>query len=463
MTRTSRWLWWKGFVVVSLAVCTLGMGCAKSPPGLSDAGASASLDGGRIGDAGTDAGVTARGASVTVTVSVPGPLTQPPFDQPRTLVVPKGFAVEVLARVPGARFLLSLPDGDLLVSQPGAGKVSRVHEATAGVTVSNFLTGLTLPQDLVLHAVGATTYLYVGEEDGVTRYDFDLAGSAVSNATKVVSGLPTGGNHRYKDIAVGPDHALYVDLGSSCNVCTEDFALTPQRAAIYAYDGDGKNRRLVSTGIRNGEGLAFEPGTSNLWVVVNNRDQIPYPFHDDGGIPYGSVDAGYVDNHPPEEFAHVQSGANFGWPYCNPNPDTATGFGQMPFTPDTVYQHYPDGGEVDCNVMTRIDRGMQAHSAPLGLTFGQGTAVTAPYADGAFVGFHGSWNRTKFTGYKVAWFPWNSASGTPDDAIDFARGWATDNDFWGRPVDVAIDAQGRVLVSDDWSGTLYRMTYTAAP
>lgn len=204
------------------------------------------------------------------------------------------------------------------------------------------------------------------------------------------------------------------------------------------------------------------PGTNNLWVVVNNRDNIAYPFNNDfdgdGSNDYGKVLPSYVDNHPPEEFTYVRDGGNYGWPFCNPNPDNT--LDNMPF--DRDYQFNKDGA-VDCNGMTRISRGIQAHSAPLGLTFVQNTNFANPYRNSAVTALHGSWNRTVKTGYKVSFFPWNSSTQTPTTEQDLVTGFLDNGNVIGRPVDVAVDRQGDMLISDDYNGTIYKLSYLRRP
>jgi hypothetical protein len=193
----------------------------------------------------------------------------------------------------------------------------------------------------------------------------------------VISGLPDASSpelngtygHELKNIALDGSDKLYVSIASTCNVCTSDTQSNPVRAAIYVYNADGSSGRLFARGLRNAEGLAMIPGTNTLWVVVNNRDDIAYPFNDGSGN-YGRVFSGYVDDHPPDEFTRVRDGGNYGWPFCNPNPDTPSGLVDMPF--DRDYQMNQTGA-VDCGTMDRINHGIQAHSAPLGLTFFQNT------------------------------------------------------------------------------------------
>ncbi|GJG87376.1 hypothetical protein tb265_25570 [Gemmatimonadetes bacterium T265] len=396
-----------------------------------------------------------------------------PFDVARTLSVPTGYGIAVYARVGGARFMAAAPNGDLLVSNPGSGNVYRVRPGTTGgdPTVTTWASGLYLPHDIVFHSVGGTMYVYVSETDKIGRYTWDPSSATGQNHQILVGRLPNVSDtalhgayaHQLKNIALGPDDKLYVSIGSSCNVCTTDVSSNPVRGAIYVYNADGSGGRLFARGIRNGEGLAFVPGTNILWAAVNNRDNIAYPYHKDfdgdGTDDYGKVMQAYVNNHPPDEFIHVTDGANFGWPFCNPNPDSTVD--NMPF--DLDQQGNPTGAQLNCAAATRVNKGIQAHSAPLGLTFFAGTKAPAAVQNGVAIALHGSWNRTPPTGYKVVWFPWQSGTNTPGAQQDLVTGWLVNGSAWGRPVDVAVDSTGNVFISDDQSGTIYRLVPPAAP
>ena len=388
-----------------------------------------------------------------------------PFDVSRSLTVPAGFAIAVYARVPGARFIAVTPEGNLLVSNPGAGKVSLVRPGTGGAdpVVSDWVTGLRMPHDLVFHTLGGAPWLYVSESNGVRRYAWTGATTAPASEV-VVTGLPDSSTpelhgvygHELKNIALDGQDRLFVSIASSCNVCIGDAVADPVRGAIYVYDATGRNQRLYARGLRNAEGLAFFPGTDDLWVAVNNRDNIPYPFQDATGQ-YGQIVPSYVDNHPPDEFIHLRDGGNYGWPYCNPDPDTASGLFGMPF--DRDYDTNRDGSQADCGTMDRVTLGIQAHSAPLGLTFLQGTSFPAPWSSGAAIALHGSWNRETPTGDKVIVVPFVSGNQQPSAAVDLVTGWTSpDGTYWGRPVDVAVDPSGALLISDDASGTIYRLS-----
>jgi glucose/arabinose dehydrogenase len=323
-----------------------------------------------------------------------------------------------------------------------------------------FASGLKLPHDIVLHTIGSTRYLYIGESNQVTRAIYVPKDTVVRARTVIVSNLPDadtpglGGQygHPLKNLAIDKNHKLYVSIGSSCNACLSDGNANPVRASIYKYNADGTGGVLFARGLRNAEGLAFVPGTTTLWAAVNNRDNIKYPFNDSTGN-YGKVIPAYVDDHPPDEFTNVRSGGDYGWPFCNPNPDTPSGMDNMPF--DVDYDFRSQG--VNCATKDRIAKGIQAHSAPLGLRFLQGTNFRAAYVNGVAIALHGSWNRTVPTGYKVIYFPWNSSTQRPGTQIDLVRGWHSGGTRWGRPVDVTMDGNGGLLISDNYSGTIYRL------
>ncbi|HEX3159387.1 MAG TPA: carbohydrate-binding protein [Gemmatimonadaceae bacterium] len=405
-------------------------------------------------------------ASISARVQVPASLRTGPFTVARYLTIPSGFTVSVLARVSGARFMAVLPNNDVLVSQPNAGRITLLRPNGTGTAAAyTFASGLRKPHDIVVHAIGSTTYIYVAESHQIARYVYTTGATAGAGRQVVVTGLPDastpelGGSygHQLKNIALDESDRLYVSVASSCNACASDAAANPVRGAIYQYSATGGGRRLFARGLRNAEGLAMIPGTNTLWAVVNNRDNIAYPF-DDGSGQYGRVISSYVDNHPPEEFTRVRDGGNYGWPFCNPNPNTASGTVDMPF--DRDYQLNRTGSR-NCTTMDRISKGIQAHSAPLGLLFLQNTRFATAYRNGAVVALHGSWNRTTRTGAKVVYFPWNAASQRPGTQMDLVRGWLSGGSYWGRPVDVAVDRAGAMLISDDHSGTIYKLS--AAP
>ena len=404
---------------------------------------------------------------VTVPVQVPAAMRSAPFDVDRQLTVPAGYGIAVHARVPGARFLAVAPNGDLLVSVPGQGRIARVRSAPDGgdPIVSDWMTGLRNPHDIVFHEIDGTTYVYVAESHQIDRFVYDVGTGRAGARQVVVAGLPDNSSaelqgrygHQLKNIALDGDR-LYVSIASPSNADPADLERDPKGGAIYLYPANGGAGRLYAQGLRNAEGLAIAPGTRTLWVAVNNRDNIAYPFHNDydgdGVDDFGRVLPSYVDDHPPEAFTSVRDGGHYGWPFCNSNPDSPSGFVNMPFDRDV--QNNADGSRLDCATADRVRLGIPAHSAPLGLTFWTGAAAPPEYRDGAVVGLHGSWNRTAPAGYRVVFIPWNAGAAAPGPIVDLVSGW-TNGGVWGRPVDVAVASDGALFISDDQSGTVYRL------
>lgn len=404
-------------------------------------------------------------------LSVPAHNDAAPFDRPRSLVVPVGWSVEVWARVSGARFAVWTPQHELLVSVPSTGKVIELTpggDPTAIPSTKVLLSGLTQPQGMAFDTIGGQRVLYVAESDKIDRYVWN--GNGHVGARKViVSGLPdTNADgapaHRLKEIVVGSDHQFYVDIGSSTNVNTLDPTAKPPRAVVMVYQPNGKGR-VYATGIRNGDGLSFDPD-GNLWTAVNERDNIAYPFHRSYGgdaHAYGKVIAAYVSNHPPDELAKLTPGRNVGWPYCNPDPDVTPGsassalqYSNLPFDIDA--QTNPRGTKLNCSTLAPIERGIPAHSAPLGFHFLEGTAMAAPWSNGAVVAIHGSWDRTPPRAPAVLWFPWDAQQQTLGDQVNLVTGFQNaDGSRWGRPVDAVPGPDGALYVTDDSAGAVYRI------
>jgi len=396
---------------------------------------------------------------------------KPPFDRDRYLLVPRGFRIAVVARVYQARFILPVTHTDTLVALPFANKIVLVRESPEGKTqILDFLTHLKKPQGMALWRSPGQTFLYAAASNEVVRMPFDPGSDRPGPLETIVPNLPDASDpelhgayaHDLKNIVIGPDNKLYVDIASASNANPADTTSDPIRCAIYVYDLIGGSGRFFARGIRNAEGLGFVPGTTELWAVVNERDDIRFPFH--RGFMAGSKDdfgrriTAYVDDHPPDELIRVREGADYGWPFANPDPDTPNGMNNMPFDPDVDAN--PDWSKCPEKLFTRVNKGIQAHSAPLGMTFLQETKLPSSFRNGLAVALHGSSDRSIKTGYKVIFFPWLD-SGEPGDPSDLVSGWLDDatQEEWGRPVDVRPAADGRsLLISDDFSGTLYRLS-----
>lgn len=407
-------------------------------------------------------------AMQSVTLQLPeGAAQKAPFDRPRSLTVPSGYSAELLARVPNARFLALAPNGDLLVSQPEQGAITLIATSAGGRTQQlEFASGLRKPHDMVFHTLGDTVWLYVAEAHRIVRSRYQSGQRQMGQVEVVVDNLPNASSpelkgrygHELKNIALSGDK-LYVSIASTCNACVSDTESDPVRGAIYEYDAKGGKGRLYARGIRNAEGLDFRPGTRELWVVVNNRDNIAYPyqqdFNGDGSNDYGKVLQAYVDRNPPELLLNVRDGGNYGWPFCNSNGDT--GMDNMPYVRDV--EHNADGSKLDCGSLPRPAKGLPPHSAPLGMSFLPQDGITATLGNGLATALHGCWNCSSLNGHKVVFYPVD-ANGRVGEGIDLVSGWLTDakkRARWGRPVDVIPDKTGGLIISDDEAGAVYRI------
>jgi glucose/arabinose dehydrogenase len=332
-----------------------------------------------------------------------------------TVRVPAGFAVDVYAEgLKGARFMALSPDGTPYLSLTRPGSVVKLPDVNGhgrADTVITVATGLDLPHGLAFR--GDT--LWVAENDKVVRF---LPGAATPEV--VVPNLPGRGGHFTRTIVFGPDDRLYVSVGSSCNICDES---DPRRAAILRYNLDGSGEEIFAHGLRNSVGIAFDPATGELWGTNNDRDNLG-------------------DDLPPDRINIIRRGLDYGWPHC--------------YLPG---KNNPEYASADCSHVEGPAIGFQAHSAPLGIAFSTGTQFPAAYRGGAFVAYHGSWNRTVPTGYKVVYV--RQVNGRPVAIGDFLTGFRPDPGAppWARPVDLLVLRDGSLLVSDDTGGYVFRVHY----
>jgi len=336
------------------------------------------------------------------------------------LTVPAGFKVQTFAKVDGARWLAVGPDGSVYVSQPGEGQITRLVDANGdGVAESRSVVAsdLSRPHGMAFHK----GYLYVANTDGVVRLRLGADGVPQGSAERV-NRYSGGGGHWTRTVIFGPDSAMYVSIGSTCNLCEER---SPDRAAVMRYDEDGSNGRLFARGLRNAVGMAVHPTTKAIWVSQHERDNIS-PNH---------------ENLPAEEINILRDGGDYGWPYCHgdrvPNPEY--------------------NSAVRCANTIAPALKMQAHSAPLALEFlDKATNFPEDWRGDALVAFHGSWNRDVPTGAKVVRI--RVKDGMPVSYEDFVTGWQRpDGSRWGQPVGIAVARDGSVLVSDDQGGVVYRV------
>ena len=402
----------------------------------------------------------------TVQIEVPSALDAAPFDQARSVQVPQGWTVQVVSRSQKARLEVATPDGRLLVSRPEYGLVTRLTPNKRGYpTSSTLVKGLRKPHGMAFD--GDT--LYVAESNRIDRYTYK--DGKVGKRTTVLSGLPDSQSkdlkgayaHALKSVAVGPDHELYISVGSTENISASDRDLKLQRASVLRVEKGKSSYTVFARGVRNGTGLAVAPDGA-LWTAVNNRDNVPYPFHQDfdgdGKDDYGKTITGYVNDHPIEPLARLTSGRDLGWPYCNPNPDVNDGvkgteldYSDRGFVRDA--QLNPTGSKLDCSRLPALEQGLPAHSAPLGLAF---TRTALPgVGSGALVGVHGSWNRNPPRAPEVAFFSY--AGGQMGGQTTIMSGFQNSSGSrWGRPVAAIQGADGDVYVSDDQANAVYRLS-----
>ena len=327
------------------------------------------------------------------------------------LSVPDGFRIEVYASgLPSVRTLKAGPDGQLYAVLSEEGRIVRLDLTARQASPRVVAEDLNRPYGLAFRGKD----LYVGEEHQVVR----LTGPDFSVRTVIVPRLPRGG-HWTREIVFGADGMLYVSVGSSCNICEEADA---RRAAVSRYRPDGSGGEIVARGLRNAVGLALHPETGAIWASQNERDNLG-------------------EDLPPEEINIISDGEDFGWPYCYgrriPNPEYADRVGR-------------------CASSTPPALEMQAHSAPLGMTFYTGAQFPDEYRGDLFVAFHGSWNRRVPTGYLLAHV--EVANGHPVSYSPFASGWlSADGEVRGRPVYPAVGSDGSLYLSDDEDGRIYRI------
>ncbi|MFN2208521.1 MAG: PQQ-dependent sugar dehydrogenase [Candidatus Promineifilaceae bacterium] len=336
--------------------------------------------------------------------------------------LPPGFQVEIFARdLNGPRFIAFSPDGVLYVADRGNKRIVALPDEDSdgqADSVRVFADDIESPHSLVFHE----NALFVGVPSGVIRLQ-DRDGDGISDEREIlIDDYPTNG-HSTRTVIFLPDGRMAVSVGSSCNVCEE---ADPRRAAVVIYDGpQATGERIFASGLRNAVGLAIHPETGELWATNNGRDMMG-------------------DDLPPETIEIVREGEDYGWPRCHS--------GRIE-DPDLGYPGSCEG--VNSPLVE-----MQAHSAPLGLAFYMEDAFPSEYQDDLFIAFHGSWNRSVPTGYKIVRLPLDD--GIPTGPVeDFATGWLDEEtgQVSGRPVGLAVGPDGALYASDDAGGFIYRITY----
>lgn len=371
----------------------------------------------------------------------------------------QGLRVQPFARgLDHPRWLYRLANGDVLVAEsnsppreggglkgwvmklfmgragagvPSANRITLLRDADGdGVAEqrSALLTGLNSPFGMAV--VG--DWLYVANTDALVRFPFRVGQTRITaNAEKVVD-LPGGGNHWTRNVVANPEgKTLFVTVGSASNIAEDGLEIEKNRAAILEVDPLVKKFRIYASGLRNPNGMAFEPNSRALWTVVNERDMI------------GS-------DMPPDYMTRVEFGGFYGWPWHY--------WGG--YVDDRVQPQRPDLREYTA----RPDYALGAHTASLGLAFAGDAKLGSRFASGAFIGQHGSWNRVPPSGYKVVFVPF-AANGFPVKGakpVDVLTGFLDqDGKARGRPVGVITDRSGGLLVADDVGNVIWRVSAAA--
>ena len=352
-----------------------------------------------------------------------------------------GFGVSLFAdKLDNPRQAYILPNGDILVveaTREWPGRADRPEKSANRITLfrdsnqdgkpdvrETFLTGLNMPHGMAV--IG--NWFYVGNTDGLVRYPYKPGQTKIDGKPVKILDLPAGGHYTRNLIADPAGKKLYIAVGSSSNV-DEDRAdaKDPRRAAILEINPDGSAMRVFAGGLRNPVGMDWEPSTKTLWTVVNERDLLG-------------------DDLVPDYLTSVKDGAFYGWPYSyfgqNEDPRKK---GQRP---DLVAK------------AIKPDYALGSHTAALGLAFYNAKTFPQRYRGGAFIGMHGSWNRSKMVGYSVAFIPF--ANGKPAGPMeDILTGFIADEskfEAYGRPVGVTVTPDGSLLVADDSGDKVWRVS-----
>lgn len=372
--------------------------------------------------------------------------------------VPEGMTITAYAKDLGnPRTVHTLPNGDVLVIQskgPAGEPVTRPKDFIRGwiMSIAHGSPSGTPPEtnkitllrdtdrdgtvderhDLLtdLHSPFGVAWiddtLYVAAADAVLSYPYALGDNIVDAQPTILTPLPGGpiNHHWTKDLALSPDGTmLYAGVGSNSNITENGIEAEKGRAAVWQIDRKTGAAKVYASGLRNPNGLTFNPDTGALWAVINERDELG-------------------PNLVPDYMTSVQEGAFYGWPYSyyGDHVDQRV----RPQRPDLV------------ETAIAPDYALSSHVAALGLIFSKGSALPQEYADGAFIGEHGSWNRDAFNGYKVVYVPFTN--GKPDGmAQDVVTGFIDGDEAHGRPVGVGIDGTGALLVADDAGNTVWRV------
>jgi glucose/arabinose dehydrogenase len=366
--------------------------------------------------------------------------TKPPQIVPipgnASLQLPEGFTVNVFAEgFDSPRWLALTPTGDVLVSETNENTIQLLKDSD-GDGIAETVQQFAGPENGVNISLGmafSNGYFYLGNTKEVRRYNYTSGQQQLNDTGEKITDLPgvDFNQHWTRNVVISPDEQLlYVSIGSEQNIDEED----PPRASIQVMNLDGTNNHTFVFGTRNPVGLDFHPVTKDLYVVVNERDDLG-------------------DDLVPDYFTRIQEGEYFGWPYAYLSPnnlDPREMSGGKSLNPELA------------NKTVTPDVLFQAHTAPLGMKFYTGNTFPEHYRNGAFVASHGSWNRNQGTGYKIVFVPFDGNSRPGSCYEDFMTGFLLDPSIpstWGRPAGLLVMPDGSLLLADDGNGRIYRIQY----
>jgi glucose/arabinose dehydrogenase len=363
---------------------------------------------------------------ITQTVTSTKPTTSKPINN-GSLKMPDGFAVSVFAKnLPGARVLAIDSLGNMWVSQTSQGKITLLEMKDGKVANQNAVfRNLQSPHGLAFDPEEPFT-LYFAEETKISK----VALYSEDTPHKIAD-LPKKGGHFTRTLGFGPDGRLYVSIGSTCNVCHED---DPRYASIWSMKKDGSDFKEVAGGLRNSVFIVFNKNDGKMWATEMGRDSLG-------------------DDIPPDEINIIDTNAkdilNFGWPNCYGKNIHDTSFDKNTYIRNPCMEPFEKESHID----------VPAHSAPLGLAFVSDKAGwPGDYKNDLLVAYHGSWNRSVPTGYKVVRYHLDN-SGNVLSVTDFLSGWVKGKAADGRPVDIIFDQKGKMYISDDKAGVVYQVEY----
>ncbi|HSR88935.1 MAG TPA: PQQ-dependent sugar dehydrogenase [Candidatus Udaeobacter sp.] len=345
------------------------------------------------------------------------------------LKMPPGFGISIFAKnLPGARVMITDKDGNIWLSQTGEGKISKLTLKNGVLSKQEtILSGLQNPHGLAFDPEDSSV-LYIAEETKISKTI--IIGNSAGPLQKIVD-LPKKGNHFTRTLGFGPDGRLYVSIGSTCNVCNESDI---HYASLWSLNKDGSDFKQVARGLRNSVFFTWNPSDGRMWATDNGRDLLG-------------------DDIPPDEINIIDTNSasilNFGWPNCYGKNIHDTAFDKNVYIRNPCMEPFEKESHID----------VPAHSAPLGLAFVPANAGwPAEYKNDLVVAFHGSWNRSVPTGYKVIIYHLDG-EGNALSLSNFVTGWINGKEASGRPVDIIFGKDGKMYISDDKAGVVYQVEY----